>query len=41
MSIHIFGAFIDYLKEQGRDINKPMIEYKAELEQWKKLYNNR
>lgn len=41
MSIHIFGAFIDYLQEQGRDINKPMIEYRAELVEWKRLYNNR
>lgn len=41
MSIYIFGAFIDYLMEQGREINRPIIEYKAELEEWKKLYNNR
>lgn len=41
MSIYIYQAFIDYLKEQGRDINRPMIEYRAELVQWKKLYNNR
>lgn len=43
MSIHIYGAFIDYLREQGReaDLNKPMIEFKAELTEWKRLYNNR
>lgn len=41
MSIHIFGAFIDYLQENNRDMSKPMIAYKAELAEWKKLYNSR
>ena len=41
MSIYILGAFIDYLRETGKDVNKPIIEYKKELENWKRLYNNR
>lgn len=41
MSIYIYQAFIDYLKETGKDLNKPMIEYTAELREWKRLYNNR
>lgn len=41
MSIYIFGAFIDYLQEKNRDINKPIKEYGNELLEWKKLYHNR